>query len=130
MGTPIKKGVTTIKWGSGSTVGTPSAAIVESCSLTAKNSKPIEIEDGDGFAATLVVLTDGFDAEVTCLFDTALTWPADGATVGLTVSPANGGAGTLGSLNCTCSGVHPCSVARKKEATIKFHLTYRPGVTS
>ncbi len=129
MPSPIKKGITTIKWGSGSALGTPSTAIVESISVTPKNGKPIEIEDNDGFAATLVLLQDGFDAEVTCLFDTALAWPTEGATVALTVPPLAGG-GTLAPLNCTASGVPGYNVARKKEATIKFHLTYRPNVSS
>ena len=129
MGTPIKKGVTTIQWGSGSVLGTPSGSIVESITLTPKNGKPIEIDDNDGFAATLVVLQDGFDAEVTCLYDTSKVYPKDGDAVNLTV-PTITGAATQTAYACTCTGFPGWTVTRKKEAVIKFHLTYRPGVSS
>lgn len=114
-----KKGITTIKWGTGSTLGSPSAAIVESVRVSPKNKAPIEIEDSDGFAAILVFLKDGFDAEAVSVYDSALTWPSEGDAVTLTIR------GTT--YNCWVGSIED-SLARKKEATITLSLVYRPGV--
>lgn len=127
MGTPIKKGINTIQWGSGNVLGTPTAAIVESLSITPKNAKPIEIEDNDGFGVCLIVLQDGFDADATLLHDTAKVYPADGNTVVLVLPNINGTNATA-NYNCVSTGYPGFTVGRKKEASMKFHLTYRPGV--
>jgi hypothetical protein len=123
---PVIKGITTIKWGTGSNLGTPSGAIVESIRVTRKNGAPIEIEGNDGFAAALVFLNDGFNATITCLYDTAKTWPADGSAVSLTL-PKLGAAGGTETFACWCASSTP-DLSRKREATVTLELIYRPDV--
>lgn len=121
-------GTTTILWG---TEGSLSGAVVESLSITPKNAGPIgEIEDGNGATVANIMLDDGFDAKVTCLFDKAKTWPTLGAAVTLAIPPYNGGLGTVAANTaCFVSGNHEISMTRKKEATITLNLRYRPGIT-
>lgn len=126
--TAIIKGTTTIVWGTTTKLGTPSAAVVEAISVTPKNGEPIaDIENGDGASVVAVLLDDGFDAKVTCLYDTALTWPAVGDTVTLSL-PKYGAVGGATSYNCILGGTPKPDLARKREATIELHLRYRAGV--
>lgn len=123
MPTPIIKGLTTIKWGSGTTTsGALTNAIVARGSFTGKNGQAIEIEDNDGFTKAMVVLEDGFDANVECVYDSAITWPAIGSTVALK-RPRDAVA-----LNCLLVDIED-SVERKKESMLTLKLAYRPGVT-
>lgn len=124
MGTPIKKGVTTIKWGSGSTLKSAAllTAIVARGSFTPVNGQPFEIEDNDGYTATEVLIDNGFDATVECVYDSALTWPAVGATVALR-RPRD-----AADLNCLLIDIED-TVERKKEAMLTLRIAYRPGVT-
>lgn len=122
--TPIKKGLTTILWGSGTAVpsGALAAAIVVRASFTDKSGSAIEIEDNDGFAKAMVLLNDGFDATLECVYDSAITWPAVGDTVILKRPHLTD------PVNCLLASIDP-SVERKKEATISLKLHYRPNVT-
>ena len=135
--TPTILGLTTIVWGTRLATAdmvarsTWAGATVESIAITPKNAAPIaEIENGNGAAIAEVLLDDGFDAKVTCLYDTAKTWPALGDTITLRVPNYAGGAvahiDTL--LLCFVAGNHEISLARKKEATITLNLRYRPGI--
>lgn len=123
---PTIKGITTIRWGSGSLIGTPSTVIVQSGRVTPKNGGPVEIEDNNGFAAVLVFLPDGFDAEITMLYDTALTWPAVADTVVLTL-PKYGAAGGVSAFNTFVAAEPSIDIERKREATITFKLIFRPN---
>jgi hypothetical protein len=123
---PIIKGITTIQWGSGSTMGSPAGAAVISGRITPKNGMPIEIEDVNGFTAALVFLDDGFDAEVLMMYDTSLTWPAVAATVALTL-PKWGAAGGTQSFNTFVAAEPAIDIERKKEAIITYKLIYRPN---
>lgn len=120
----IKKGITTIKWGSGNALTGAgfTSAIVARMTATPKNGDPIEIEGNEGFAAALVVLDDGFNASVECLYDSAITWPAVGTTVTLK-RPTDASA-----LNCLLVSREE-TAERKKEATISMKLVYRPDIT-
>lgn len=121
MPSAIIKGLTTISWGSsGVATGLTNAVLVRG-SFTPKNAAPIEIEDNEGFAKTLVLLVDGFDAKIECLFDSAITWPPEGATVALK-RPRDGAP-----LNCLLASIED-TVERKKEATLSMSIHYRPGV--
>lgn len=122
MPSPIIKGLTTIKWGSGGALSAFASAIVARVSATPKNGQSFEIEDNDGFAKAMVLLDDGFDADVECVFDSAIIWPAVGATVALK-RPSDSGA-----LNCLLTSREE-SNERKKEAMITLKLQYRPGIT-
>lgn len=134
---PILKGITTIQWGSGNTMGSPSNAVVISGRITPKNGMPIEIEDVNGFTAALVFLDDGFDAEIQMLYDTSLTWPGMAQSVTLTLptwgadnSGSTGGSGTAGgatSFKCFVAALPGVEIERKKEATISYKLIYRPN---
>lgn len=129
VGTPTIKGVTTIVWGTGSQLGSPAGAIVESIACTPKNPTGIgQIENGNGAEVADILLDDGFDAKITCVYDTAKTWPATGAAVTLTV-PSLGGTGTT-TYACYVTGQPEVSTSRKKEATITLNLRYRPGISA
>jgi len=123
---PIIKGIATLIWGTQNGFGTITGAIIESISADAKNQEPIEIEDGQGFAAVQVLLDDGFNAKVTMVYDTSKTWPAVGDTVALNL-PKYGAAGGTQSYACLV-GSFSTSQERKKETTITVNLTYRPGI--
>ena len=103
-------------------LGTPSAAVVESGSITPKNNAPIEIEDNDGFAVTEILLDDGFNASFKCLYDSALTWPAVGDNVTLTLPKR-------GAKVCTLVAIGE-DISRKREAMITLELTHRPGINT
>lgn len=124
MPSPIIKGLTTIKWGSSGavTAAALTSAIVARASFTGKNGSAIEIEDNDGFAKVMVLLEDGFDATVECVYDSAITWPSIGATVALK-RPRDATA-----LNCLLADIEDTQ-ERKKEAMLTMKLHYRPGVT-
>lgn len=131
--TIIKKGLTTISWGADGVLGTPSAAIVENLTINPKGGTPIEIEDSQGFAAALVLINDGFDASVTCTYDTNLAWPAFGDAVTLTL-PDKGMyddpiTGAKTAFDCILVDKQP-TLAKKKEATIQLKLAYRPNVAA
>jgi hypothetical protein len=82
VATPIIKGITTINWGVGDVPGTglPAGAIATAGTITPKNGEPIEIEDTNGIAAALVFLPDGFNAELSFVYDGAKVWPDVAAT--------------------------------------------------
>ena len=129
-GTPVIKGVTTIVWGTSGQLGSPAGAIVESIAITTKNASGIgEIENGDGAGVVDVLLDDGFEAKVTCVYDTAKTWPATGAAVTLTMPTPTGSGGTT-PYACYVTGTPEVNTSRKKEATIMIPLKFRPGITS
>lgn len=121
---PIKKGLTTISWGSsGAAPAAPlSSAIVARASFTPKNGQAVEIEDNDGFTKAMVLLDDGFDATLEVVYDSAITWPAVGDTVQLR-RPRDSG-----NLNCVLASIED-TVERKKEAMLSLRLHYRPNMT-
>lgn len=120
---PIKKGLTTISWGSTGAVaaGALTAAIVARGSFTAKNGQAFEIEDNEGFTKAMVFLADGFDATLECVYDSAITWPADGDAISLK-RPRDAAA-----LSCYVASIED-TVERKKEAMLSIKVHYRPGV--
>lgn len=129
VGTPVIKGITTIVWGTESQFGSPAGAIVESIAVTPKNPTGLgEVENGDGAGVVDVLLDDGFDAKITCVYDKAKTWPATGAAVTLTI-PSLGGTGTT-AYACYTLGQPEIGTNRKKEATITYNLRYRPGISA
>src|SRR5437879_6242115 len=75
MPSAILKGINTIVWGTDNLLGSPAGAIVESGAITPKNGEPIEIENNPGFGAVAVILDDGFNAKIQCLYDKAKAWP-------------------------------------------------------
>ena len=123
MPTPIIKGLTTIKWGSGDTVsGAFTNAIVARVNATAKNGQAFDIEDNDGFSKAFVFLDDGFDGDIECVYDSAIAWPT---TVGSTIAlkrPTDAAA-----INCFFVSMDQTK-ERKKEAMITMKISYRPGV--
>lgn len=132
----------TIVWGGGGILSAPAGAIVESLQLTPKNGEPIEIEDNTGLALVEVLLRDGFDAKISCLYDNAKAWPVEGANAALAI-PFNGAAANAvpfgeGNAATVANGVVTytclvCSVspayAKKKEALIDINLRYRPQIS-
>jgi hypothetical protein len=129
----LEPSTSTIVWGTKdkfTTASITTGAIIESIAITPKNAGPIgEIEDGNGASVVNVMLDDGFDAKVTCVYDTGKTSPALGAAATLTV-PSYAGGGTETAFICFVAGNHEISMSRKKEATITLNLRYRPGITA
>ena len=142
MALKVIKGIGTIVWGTGGILAAPAGAIVDSLQLTPKNGEPIEIEDNDGLAAVEVLLRDGFNGKITCLYDAAKTWPVEGANAALAIpyngasanaipfGEGNGAAYANGVVTYTTlvASVSP-AYAKKKEAMIDIAVTYRPNVT-
>ena len=75
---------TTIVWG---TDGIYSSYIVTSASES-RRIEEIDIENGTGFEAVIVLLNKGLDVDITVIDDNAVTPPSIGATV--TISSAFG----------------------------------------
>jgi len=141
------KGTPSIVWGTGGVLGGStglSGAIIESLHLTPKNAEPIEIEGNDGTAANLVVLTDGFNARASVMYDASKSYPLEGsnATLALPFAGASGtsvpfGSGSSGQATAA-SGVVTYTVLiaavspafkRKGEMMVDFQLLYRPNIT-
>lgn len=142
MSLTIIKGTPTITWGTSNMLGAPAGAIVESARFTPKNGSPIEIEDNNGIASNLILLRDGFNAKVSCLYDGSKTWPVEGANVALTaqINGATANSYPFGEGNAATYAnnavTYYCSVVsvetnyhRKKEGMIELNLSYRPNVT-
>ena len=125
----VKKGISTISWGCDNIMNIPSGAIIESGKITPKNGEPIEIEDGQGFAAVEVFLDDGFNATVAFLYDQAKAWPNVAQKVTLTLPAWNNtaNANTI-TYNCFVAATPELDLARKKEGTITYQIRYRPGL--
>jgi hypothetical protein len=119
-----KKGVTTIKWGTDDVLTNAAftSAVVIRMTATPKNGDPIEIEGNQGFAHALVLLDDGFNATVECLYDSAITWPTVGSTTTLK-RPGDGAA-----LTCLVTSIER-GAERKREATLTMRLVYRPDIS-
>ena len=126
---PIIKGITTIVWGTANMLGSPAGAIIESGTVTPKHGEPIEIEDNNGFAAVEVILDDGFNAKVHCMYDAAKVWPQAGANVVLNVPNSAAANAAAVAYICLVVAMPEIIQNRKKEAMLQFSLTYRPGVT-
>jgi hypothetical protein len=135
------KGTPAIVWGASGILGAPAGAIVDSLQLTPKNGEPIEIEDSSGLAAVEVLLRDGFNAKVNCLYDSGKNWPIEGANAALAIPYAGAAANSIpfgegnGAVYAANAVTFTCLVAsvspvytKKKEAMIDLNLTYRPNV--
>ena len=73
----IDEGVTTIVWG---TSGLLSNYIVTTANES-QRTEEIDIEQGDGFEAIVIILVKGVDLELEVVDDTAVTPPAIGQVV-------------------------------------------------
>lgn len=125
---PLIRGTTTILWGTNNRMNSPAGAIVESISITPKNSGPLtEIENNDGAGVGMVMLEDGFDATVRVVYDTNLAWPTLNANVVLSL-PNVASNGALANFNCFVSGSSKSDLGRKKEAMLEIPISFRPGI--
>jgi hypothetical protein len=129
MPTAIIKGITTIVWGTSNTLNAPAGAIVDSIRITPKNGAPIEIEDNAGFAAIAVLLDDGFDAAMTCVYDMNKAWPNIGDNLKLALPGWTGSNNATTNYNGFVGATPEVDMARKREATIAYKFIYRPGIT-
>jgi len=73
----IAEGITTIVWG---TDGIYSSYIVTSANESLRTEE-IDIEQGDGFEAIVIILVKGVDLEIEVIDDTAVNPPAIGNVV-------------------------------------------------
>lgn len=73
----VAEGITTIVWG---TDGIYSSYIVTSAN-EAQRTEEIDIEQGDGFEAIVIILVKGVDLEIEVVDDTAVNPPAVGQVV-------------------------------------------------
>lgn len=129
VGTPTIKGTPSIVWGTEGQLGSPGGAIVDSITATPKNATGLgEIENGDGAGVVDVLLDDGFDAKISCVYDKNKTWPVTGAPVSLII-PSLGGTATS-TYVCYVTGMPEVTTSKKKEAMINYTLRYRPGISA
>src|SRR4051812_32298315 len=78
---PTRKGNTTVTWGTNSVAtGAINTAVVTRARFNPKKFRA-ELENNDGFTYATVDLLDGRDVELECLFDTVITWPAEGDVI-------------------------------------------------
>ena len=125
----VLKGITTLVWGTANALSSPAGAIIESFTITPKNGAPIEIEGNNGFTVAEVILDDGFNCKVNCVFDKAKAWPAAYSNVSLSIQDwANANGNTI-AFACLVTSMPEITYARKKEGMIQFNLSYRPGVS-
>jgi hypothetical protein len=101
----------------------PAGMIVETLTVTPKNADPIDIEDGDGFAALQVGCKDGWNGKATAVYDANKVLPAEGSTI-VVVVPNQGNAGTT-NANATFWS-WGFTKSRKKEKMIELSFTNRP----
>lgn len=145
MALVITKGTPAIVWGTANTLNSAAAngvggSIIDSLQITPKNAEPIEIEGNDGTTSVEVILTDGFNAKASLVYDSSKVYPVEGAncTLALTyaasglfgVSSGNQSVYSNGTTTYTCLvvSVSP-AYAKKKEMMVDVALTYRPNVT-
>lgn len=115
------KNLSTIKWGTGDVAGAPFAtAIVETISGTDSSATPIFIQDNEGLDKVAIILNNGYDFNLTVLYDSAISWPAKGAQLTLTVPG-------LGAKTCYVSSIEP-TLARGKEQTIQVRCFQRTNI--
>lgn len=128
--TPTFKGIATIGWGAGGAnlLASPAGAIIDSVQITPKSPGPIaEIQDINGATVALGYLSDGFDAKVSCVYDTNKAWPAEFANVNIQLPVLDGNVPSNKTFLTTLA-TNPLTFARKKEVMIELTLNYRPGV--
>lgn len=88
------EGYTTIVWGTDfASTDSFSGYIVVSVRPAQRVENPI-IENGSGLTATSILLIDGYNYEITVVDDTAVSAPASGSVVSVTV-PDNASAVTM-----------------------------------
>lgn len=100
--------------------------LIETLTITPKNGDPIDIENGDGFAAIQVGLKDGFNAKATGVYDTTKIMPAEGQNITFVGPKQDGNSGTA-NYNCTFWS-WGLSKSRKKETMVDVNFTYRPVI--
>lgn len=123
MSSVTKKGLTTIYWGTDGLLTGVSTAIVNSAKYTTVGGKIGMVEDGNGAEVASVLLDDGFDAELECVYDSALSIPDMGDTVTLK-RPSDATA-----VNCLCVANPGYDASKKNAATFTLKLEYRPNRT-
>jgi hypothetical protein len=124
-----------IAWGSANAVSgananvMPSGMLLETLQITPKNGDPTDIEDGNGFTAIQVGITDGFNAKATGVYDANKIMPAEGANITLVVPKSDGtNAGTT-NVNCTFWS-WGFARGRKSEKKVELSFTYRPLINT
>lgn len=125
---PVTVGLATLVWGVDGKVDSPGTAEVKKISFKPKNSGFVgECENANGATLGAQVLNDGFSATVELNYDTALTWPAEGAFVVLTLLKF-GAAGGTQTYDCVLTS-YGGEMAPKSAATVTMNLEHRPGIS-
>jgi hypothetical protein len=104
----IGEGITTIVWG---TEGIPPTGLIVVSANEELRVEEIDIAQGTGFTAIVVLINDGKNVEVTCIDDTNVADPAIGQVVNWS-SP-------FGTINMLCVG-SKADQARKREGMRTF----------
>jgi hypothetical protein len=106
----------------------PTGAIIETLTVTPKNGDPIDIEDGDGYAAAQAMINDGFNAKASVVYDANKAMPTEGQNIVLVVPRTDGNSGTR-NVNCTFWS-WGFTKSRKKEKMVELNFTHRPGINT
>jgi hypothetical protein len=118
--TPIILGYENTKFGTASILMDESLAnaVIDSIRFT-DHGDSVEEPGNTGHTKTTIDLEDGWDAEVTCLYDSDITWPVKGGTTSIHRP------GTPAAVTCDVTKVSG-DFGRKATGKISFTARYRP----
>lgn len=106
----------------------PRGTLIETLTITPKNGEPVDIEDGEGFAAIQVGCKDGWNAKATAVYDANKVMPNEGDNITVVAPLQNNTAGTT-NVNATFWS-WGFTRSRKKEAMIELNFTHRPNINT
>ena len=121
-----------IVWGTANSINSPAntaGLILETLSITPKNSDPIDIEGGAGFTAIQVGIKDGFSAKASAVYDSNKAMPGEGDNIVVVVPKSDGANAGTQNVNCTFWS-WGFTRSRKKEAMIELTFTHRPDINT
>lgn len=107
----------------------PTGMILETLTITPKNSDPIDIEGNAGFTAIQVGLKDGFNAKASGVWDGNKGLPAEGNNIVLVIPKSDGANVGTQNVNCTFWS-WGFTRARKKEQLVELNFTHRPDINT
>ena len=80
MADPAKKGRTYIGWGTEGVLPGYQTAIVDSIKSTDKGDV-VEESGNTGRTTGVLLVDDGFDADISCVYESNINWPSKGDTI-------------------------------------------------
>lgn len=124
MSTPTIAGVSTLIFGTASTLSDTSfsAAIIDSIEVEPLHER-IKESGNSGFTKATIDIEDGAKITVRCLYDSAITWPSNGAVIGAKIK------GETAAVLYEVIGAPRISRSRKGTATITIEGERHADIT-